>query len=537
MTRSGSLLVVLLGATALAFSPLLFGGFSFLSSWDDPAIILNQPLIRSGLLDAWVHAWGAMVLGVYEPLGIIFGAMVVHFGGLTPKAFHVATVGLHLINVALLFVLAQKLVTRADGVMALGLRPKAAAFVGAGIFAVHPMRVEALAWASAQSYVLSGSFFLISLLVYLRYCERVVDAPERGGRGLLLLALMAYFCAVASKSAAIFLPAVLLAIDRFPMRRSWGSRLWVEKLPFLLTGLGFAIAAMVATAEEQQVTHAMLDPATRIAYALHSPVFHLGKTLLPTGLHAHYALTAREVTPLTIPLVFSMFAVIAASGVAWSLRKTAPAFGFAWWIYLAGMIPVSGLVGHGRLILGADRYSYLPTIGIVIVVGAVVTARRVLSTPLTSSPRSMGIVLVLGIAMVGLLAGTHRQLEVWRSDQSLWSRTLEIDANNVLALNNLGFLSLEREDYGRAVELLVRAHELDPSSIPTVMSLGVAYQHQGRHRDAVALYWESLKQHPNVPALHGNLSLAYDALRMKGRAARHARIAQVLRERAAHGTD
>lgn len=292
---------ILLIATLMVFSPLLRGGFDFLASWDDPTNILHDPMVKDGSLEVWSSAWQTVRLGVYEPCSIILKATIVWLFGLKVQPFQNATLMLHLLNVGLVFVIARRLLRRSQVVLQLDLRPEAGAALGAAFFALHPLRVEVVAWASGQPYALAACFFLLSVWVYLQYCERIQDRGDDFTSWVLLtLSLVTYCLAVASKSSAIFLPAALLALDRFPMQRKWSVRLLCEKLPFLAAAASFAFAALSATASSEKINPFSLELPAKIAYAFHSFAFHLGKSLWPVALSPHYALPDRDVTPLSL---------------------------------------------------------------------------------------------------------------------------------------------------------------------------------------------------------------------------------------------
>jgi hypothetical protein len=207
------------------------------------------------------------------------------------QPFQLMTLAMHLANACLLFALARRLLAHCDADLRAGLRPDAGALLAASLFALHPMRVEVVAWASGQPYALAGSFFLLSLYAYLRYCElRREVAPGGRAMGLLALSVLAYLCAVLSKSSAIFLPVVLLLLDYFPLRRRLDRRLLVEKLPHFALGAALGVAIVRGTSGAQGDNPFELDLAARIAYALHSLPFHLGKTLWPAELLPSYTL-------------------------------------------------------------------------------------------------------------------------------------------------------------------------------------------------------------------------------------------------------
>jgi hypothetical protein len=526
--RSNRAVGLLIVATGLAFSPLLGGGFEFLS-WDDTTNIVHQPIVNTWSGEHLLAAWSAVALGVYEPLGVMLKAVTVRLFGMHVQPFHLVTLALHLANACLLFALARRLLAHCDADLGAGLRPGAGALVAAGLFALHPMRVEVVAWASGQSYALAGSFFLLSLYAYLRYCELRREAAG-GGRalGLLALSALSYLCAVLSKGSAVFLPVALLLLDYFPLRRRLDRRLLVEKLPHFAVGAVLGVVIVRATAGAQADNSLDLGLPARIAYALHSLLFHLGKTFWPAELLPSYTLSQPEVTPLTGPLLLTTVGVVALCALAWGWRRRAAWFATAWVIYLAGMLPVSGLFAHGAWTLGADRYTYLPLFGLWIALGAVATSRQLVPRPTLADPRSR-------VAIAGLLVllavwgiSTHRQVQHWRDTEALWSYTLERDPANPTALNNLGFHYLDRERYERAVPLFATAVAVEPGNLRALLNLGFSLEKLGRLDEALHVYRRALPHHSKAAALHNNIGVVYGKLGQPEKAEEYARRAKEL---------
>jgi tetratricopeptide (TPR) repeat protein len=526
--RSSRAFGLLTIATGLAFLPLLGEGFEFLS-WDDTTNIVHQPLVNTWSGEHLLAAWSAVSLGVYEPLGITLKAVIVRLFGMHVQPFQLVTLALHVANACLVFALARRLLALCSADLRVGLRPDAGALVAAGLFALHPMRVEVVAWASGQSYALAGSFFLLSLYAYLCYCElsREARASARA-MGLLALSALAYLCAVLSKSSAVSLPAVLLLLDYYPLRRRLDGRLLIEKLPHFALGAALSVVIVRATAGAQGDNPFDLDLPARIAYALHSLLFHLGKTLWPAELLPSYTLLRAVVTPLAGSLLLYSAGVVALCALAWCWRGRAPWFAAAWGIYLVGMLPVSGLLAHGAWVLGADRYTYLTLFGLWISLGAVLTSRWLVPRATFSDPRSR-------VAMTGLLVllavwgiSTHRQLQHWRDTEALWAYTLERDPANPTALNNLGFHFLERERYEEAIPMLTTAVAVEPGNLRALLNLGFSLEKLGRLEEGLHIYRRGLLHHPKAGALHNNIGVVYGKLGQLEKAEEHARRAKEL---------
>jgi hypothetical protein len=516
---------ILAVATVLAFSPLLGGEFEFLA-WDDTTNIVDNPVVNTGSVEHMLTAWTAITLGVYEPLGVMLKIVTVRLFGLQAQPFHVTTLALHVANVCLLFALARRLLIHADAELRAGLRPEAGALVAAALFGLNPMRVEPVAWASGQSYVLAGTFFLLSLYAYVRYCE--LHLKEKTGRrpiGMLALSALAFACAVLSKSSAVFLPAVLLLLDYFPLRRKPSPRLLLEKLPHFAIGAALAWVTVRATAGAQGDNSFDLDLSARIAYAFHSLLFHLGKALWPAELLPSYTLSQPDVTPLTGSLLLYTAGALALCGLAWWWRRRAAWLATAWGFTLVGLLPVSSLFAHGAWTLGADRYTYLPMFGVWIALGAVATSRWLVPRPTLADPRSRATLAGLLVLLVVWGISTHRQVRHWRTTETLWSYTLERDPANPTALNNRGFHYMSQERYAEAVPLLGTAVAIDPGNLRALLNLGFSLEKLGRLGEALDAYRRGLRRHPQAAALHNNIGVVYHKLGQHQAAEEHARRA------------
>jgi hypothetical protein len=439
--------------------------------------------------------------------------LIVRLFGMRVQPFLWVNLALHVANVWLLFLLARRLIGLAECESKVGLRADAGAFVAALLFGLNPMRVEPVAWASGQSYVLAGTFLLLSVWTYLRYCELRFQQPRTHYSALFLgLSVLAYLCAVLSKSAAIFLPPILLLLDYYPLRRRLEWRLAIEKLPHFVLGGALGFTALWATAGAQTGNSFELSLLARVAYALHSLLFHLGMALWPAEPLPFYPIVQPEVTPWSDPLLQYTAGSAALFVLSWQLRQRAPGLLVAWGSYALALFPVSGLLSHGALTLGADRYTYLTLFGVWIVLAAILTSRWLLPDPIAATPRSRWLVagLVILLAIWGL--STWRATWRWRNTTALWTHTLAKDPANPMALNNLGFHYLAQERYRDAIPLLRTTLVVDPKNLKALLNLGFSLEKIGDLNEALRVYREGLAVHPQAPALHNNLGVVYHTL-------------------------
>jgi hypothetical protein len=479
---------VVVAATAIVFVSALTGEFV---SWDDDVNFTHNPHFQ-GL--GWTQvpwAFTTFHLGVYQPLAWLALAAQFAIGGLSPVIYHVTSWLLHVLNAALVYLLLVALLERAspDG-------PRATwpAVAGALLWSLHPLRVEAAAWASCQPYLLATSFALLATLAHLH-------VAGGGGARWWLARLGLYVAAVLSKAEAIPLPLVWLVLDVYPLRRlgtavGWWSagarRVWLEKLPLVAVAAGAAIVAVAARAQGHHLTNLeMAGVGARLAHAALAVWFYLGKTLAPWTLSPYYPrpeLLARGLAhPATAGAALAALGVTAL--IVWQARRV-PALCAAWIVYLLFLLPHAGLVRIGNQ-LGSDRYTYLSSLGFAAAIAAGVQG---LARGENAPARRRWLTRSVSAVAVVLAVFSVRQIDVWSSSESLWSFAYERSgAVNGHVANNWGAVLIGRRRYAEAVEVLSRAVELSPRNDKAFHNLGVALTATGADRAAATAFAEETR--------------------------------------------
>ena len=304
--------VVIAQLVVVAFSPALRAGFVL---WDDDAYFLHNPYYR-GLGPAQLRWMFTVMSGHYMPLTWLTHGLDYVLWGMRPAGYHAVNVGLHALAAVIAYFVARRVLAAAVGPVQAGAL-RAGAAVAALIFAVHPLRVESVAWITERRDVLCGVFFLLAVLCYLR----ALDSGARRRWYWLAVALAAL--ALASKAMAVTLPAVLLLLDVYPLGRlgpgRWLRRdVWLEKLPFALLSAAAAILAIVAQRSVGTLSDLRdVGIAERLGLTAYGLVFYVWKTLVPTGLAPLYE------TPYdgaTLTPWFAASAVIVAAGAVALVR-------------------------------------------------------------------------------------------------------------------------------------------------------------------------------------------------------------------------
>ncbi len=415
--------------------------------------------------------------------------------GLKAGGHHFTSVCLHAATAILLFLVLRR--------MTGALWPSA--FVAA-VFAVHPLRAESVAWVAERTDVLSGLFFMLTLLAYVRY----IRSPFSLGRYLLVLLL--YALGLMSKPMLVTLPFVLLLLDYWPLARlrpqAAGSgeppakspaSLLFEKIPFLV----LAIISSVITLVVQQRAVANLEwlPWTaRVGNAIVSYAVYAGQTVWPVGLAVFYPHPTGRVGVLNFALALAFLAGVCA--VAFALRRRCPYWVVGWLWYLGMLVPVIGLVQVGEQ-ARADRYTYLPQIGLYIMLTWTANA-----LPWPARQRRWLLAGAGSIALVALAWSSWLQTAHWRNSESLWTRALARTTGNYVAHNNLGNALAEQ---GRAVEAAThfrRALEIKPDFAEAHNNLGTVLLEQGRNTEATQQFQKALSIRPGYAEAHYNLGNA-----------------------------
>ncbi len=492
-----------------AFVPALDNGFV---NWDDDENFLDNPFYRGLGLTHLEWAWTNVRLGVYQPLAwLLFEAQYV-FWKLDPHGYHLTSVILHAANAVVLYFLTVTLLVRCQP--DLWLKSPSTCTLGAGLatalFTVHPLRVEAVAWVSCQPYLPCALFSMLSILAYLRAFER--GASPR--RGWLAAAFALFVAALLSHAVAVTLPAVLVILDVYPLRRfgdgprRWfgpaARRVWREKIPFFLVSLVFMGVAVAARNSDGFLTE-QPAAAVRSASACYATWFYIQKTALPLDLVAVYPLP-RVMDWLTPSFMLRIVGILGVTGGLFLLRRRWPGLLAAWLSYLVILAPNSGIIRSSGQVV-ADRYAYMATLGFVIALAACLC--RVAQTSARPRPAA-GVIIALGLAALpGLILMTRDQCRTWHDTKTLWTHALTCWAgSNPKAHCNLGHYLFRCGNIEAAKAHYIEALRLDPGDVDAHNNLGVALAHQGRYPEAAAQYAEASRLDPIDVAAHYNLGVA-----------------------------
>jgi protein O-mannosyl-transferase len=475
-------------------------------NYDDDRYVINNPHVRQGLTaDTFTWALTATEQANWHPLTWMSHALDVSLFRLNPAGHHFTSILLHVVNVVLLFLL-----------LMWGTGRFGPSLFVAALFALHPINVESVAWVAERKNVLCTMFFFLTLWAYGWYARK----PD-WKRYLAVAGLFA--AGLASKPMVITLPFVLLLLDYWPLARVRGAheegdkastlqwtRLVIEKLPLLALSAASAVITMQAQESGGAIrTSTEVSFGSRISAAIWAYAMYLWKMVWPARLAPLYPHPGDSLA--TWQVLVAAAVLLAISAMVWRLRsRRYLPVGWLW--FLGTLVPVIGLVSVGEAAM-ADRYAYIPLIGIFVMIAFGVTD--------WAESKQLGFWPAIPAALIlaALAFATHRQIEYWQSSVELWSHTIAVTENNFVAENNLGgalILEDKEEEAHPHFEAAARINPKDPMSRN---NLGIYFQKHNQTREAVAQYEAAvhLTNDPNFLAqTYANLGAAQRSLSEDG---------------------
>jgi len=485
--------------TLLLFLPAVSNEFV---NWDDERNFVLNPNYR-GL--GWTEIewmWSSHLLGRYVPITWMTLGLDYAIWGMNPFGYHLTSVLFHTANAVLFYFLSLALLRLAmrDRSKELQARIPIGALFAALVFALHPLRAESVAWVTERRDVVSGMFFLLAVLAYLR------------GRKYYWACFGFFILALLSKEIAVTLPVVLLILDAYPLRRL-NRAAWLEKIPFFLLSIADGVLALyIGKLEGITASIVRVNWFARIAISLYGLAFYLWKTLLPFGLAPFYALTPHKIDPRALPFQLSMVVVVLVTAGAIMFRRKYPAVLAAWLAYAVMLLPVLGIFHNGQQIT-ADRYSYLACLGWAILAGGILVVAQ---------GRMVALAADVVICGLGFLA--FQQVLVWRNSETLWSQAVAV-APSFIAYNNLGLVYSARGDSAGAIAQFRQSIQMADDYELSHNNLGGSLLELGLNDEAIREFQTALKLKPDLANSHNGWGQALLAQGKVDEAIEHFRAA------------
>jgi tetratricopeptide (TPR) repeat protein len=426
-------------AIAVAFLPALSSPFLH---FDDDIYVVNERHVSTGFTAAnWVWAWTKTHAANWHPLTSLSHMLDCQvFGTQQPWGHHLINLILHAVAAALVFLVVKRMSARFWTSAAV-----------AALFAIHPLHVESVVWVAERKDLLCAVFFWLTLAAYLGYARRPFSMFRYG------LVLISFALALLAKPMAVSLPFVLLVLDFWPLRRTsnrkW-STLLLEKLPLLAMSVALCIETLRVQREAVRLNQS-LPFSARALNAVLSYQNYIAKTFWPTGLSPHYPLLQRY--SLAMAGMASAL-LLAITVVAVALRRSRPYLLTGWLWYIGMLVPVIGLVQVGRQAM-ADRYTYLPQIGLLVMI--VFAAADFLAIRPRLRPTASAL---LALLIAVLCIASWRHACFWRDDTAFIQRALDCNDDDSEMHNNVAAVLIGKKDFAAARFHAERAIELDPES-------------------------------------------------------------------------
>lgn len=513
--------VLVLAALALlvlaAFRPCLNNGFINL---DDNSYIVENSLIRS-ISAPNIRSWfSSGYEGNYYPMVLLAYALEYKVNGSDPKVYHITSILLHLLNAFLVFALFFLL-----------LKNGWTAGIIAALWAVHPLRVESVAWAAAQKDLIYTFFALLSLSTYLRY-------KDRGSFGDYAASLVLFLLACFSKGMAVALVPVLILLD-YHLGKPVNVRYWLEKAPYIVLAIAFGMISYYAQ-NQSQFIQASRSLSANLLTAGYGFLFYLAKLAFPFRLSAFHPYPGMPL-PWTFYLASISSLLLVIVLLTWGRRNKTVFFGGLF--YLATILPVLQIVPVGGFV-AAERYSYFASLGLFFIAGSY------LYKMINSRSRLVSMAsLVLVILMVAAgSAASYQRCTIWRDSLSLWSDAInkypgtndfaynhrgnayDITGQNDLAVDDFtravtinplnfaafynrscSYLKLKRPD--QAIEDCSRAIALDPAFAKAYSGRGLAYGMKEQYDLSLSDLSRAIALSPGDPLMYYNRATTYGQMK------------------------
>ena len=470
--------------TLLAYLPALKNGFV----WDDQYYVLSNTLAQSFSIPG---IFSSFLGGNYHPVTVFVFALQYHLFGTSPMGYHAVNLALHLANTLLVFLFLRRLTDRPE-----------VALVAALLFGIHPLHVESVAWVSGLKDLLYTAFFLGSCIFYINF-------TKSGKRSEYLVALLLFLLAMLSKAMAAPLPFVLILIDFFRGRKIT-LRSLSEKVPFLIIAVILGIVAVIAQKSSDFIqepgAYSMLQ---RIAFAGFGFTAYLVKLVLPLNLSAWYPYPSPGAVPGWYYLGLLAFPALAFV-IYYSLRKgRLIAFGLGFFTLMLAMVLQLLPVGDALM---ADRYSYVPSIGIFLLAGAAFARLR-------ERRKTAPAVAALALFTLFFPVVTFARCGVWNNGLTLWNDVIGKYPAIPSAWYNRGVYKMNQGDDRAAAEDFGKAIGLAPRHADAYNNRGTILMNHDRNDQALADFNKAIELKPGMAKAFYNRGVVYMKLGQNDRAA------------------
>lgn len=457
-------LVLSVVVTFIAFLPSLSNG---ITNWDDNIYVTENPMVFGLGIENLKAIFSQPIAANYHPITMLSLALNYQLSGADAFGYHLVNLLLHLFNVGLVFYF----------VWLLSKGKKWVAFITAILFGIHPMHVESVAWIAERKDVLYAFFFLIGLISYLQY--RVKKTTR-----LYAFTFLWFLLSVLSKPAAVVFPVVLILLDYWryeqsnSRRKKWNwQKIIVPKIPFFIVSL---IMGIVTIYTQSHKAIAGIDTFTflqKFLFVCYGFVMYIIKAIIPFKLSAFYPYPNLKTA---VPMVFNFMPIAAMFIIAaiWYSRRYTKIVVLGTAFFLINIVLVLQFISVGAAIM-ADRYTYIPYIGIFIILGY--GFDRFMRQAKTKN--TVALIAALYISILSFL--TYERTKIWDNDEIIWTDAIEKYPNSIVALNNRAAYYNDSEQVDKALSDFNRVLQLNPKYFNSLVGRSSVYRKTGEFEKAL----------------------------------------------------
>lgn len=497
----------------VVFSAVLQNDFV---NWDDWGTLVENQNFRGF---SWSHLrwiFTTFHMGHYQPLSWLTFSLDYLLWGMKPFGYHLTNIILHSVNAALVYFVTRRLLVVATAPIYSAVATSLAAGFSALVFAIHPLRVESVAWATERRDVLSVFFLLLTVLSYLKAVGLETNPASR--QSWIAVSAVLYMLSLLSKATGMTLPLVLLILDVYPLRRlgqpsiGWlgpkARGVWREKIPFFVLALGAGVVALSAQYQAGAIRdleqHGIVS---RLGQSLYGIMFYLWKTVSPFTLSPLYEIAGNS-NIWGWRFLLAGFSVVMISFVLFIFRRRYPAVLASWVSYVIILAPTLGIAQSGPQLV-ADRYTYLACLSWAMLAGGAMLfaaqgwEKDRIGTRVLAAAAGLCLAILAGLGTL-----TWKQTRIWKDSERLWRHALSIEKESGYAHNNLGIALAEQNRLDEAIVEFREALRIHPGDADGHHSLGNALARKGRLAEAVEQFYEALRIHPGHAKAHYDLGNA-----------------------------
>jgi protein O-mannosyl-transferase len=496
------ILVGIIILTLIVYSGIFKFGFI---NWDDNTLITENEDIQNLTVSGIVKIFSSFYPNVYDPLRMLSYSFIYHFCGLNSTAFHSANLFFHLLNIILVYLFIYRLTSLQTTVQFLqssNSRIQVSALV-ACLFAIHPMHTESICWLSALCDPQYAFFYLASLTCYIKYLQnsRLKIQKTR----YYLISLFLFLLSLLSKSTAVTLPLVLFLLDYYngSLKLEAGSlRYWIKKVPFFLLALAFGIIAIISErftdiSNDQLIQYSLFNRFFLLTYSISFYVIYILAPIKLSALHPSPEIIERF---LPIKYYISPLLILLIIVVILKLKKLRKEIVFGVLFFLIS-ISASIIASKVRPHQVADRYTYIPYLGLFFIISIFINQKTILKNQMLK-----GIIIIFFILYFSFIS--YNRTKVWANSLDLYNDIIEKYPRVYLAYENRGNAKYKLGDKQGALEDYDKAIEINPHSVIAYYNRGSAKQESDDNQGAIDDYSKAIVLNPYYIKAYNNRGIS-----------------------------